>query len=77
MKRGVLNYSMTWNQCDEKHEELYFTKVSMIKAYTEMITRHWDRPFHDDGVSSLTLWEIRKTGDPKNITGEVNNFLYH
>ena len=75
MKRGVLNYSMTWEQDGEKREELFFNKMSAIKTYIDTLTRNWGRPFHDDGISELRLLEIYKSGKVEDITWKVNSFL--
>lgn len=75
MKRGVLNYSMTWRQDGEKREELFFNKMSAIKTYIDMLTRNWGRPYHDDGISELCLLEIYNSGRIEDITGKVNRFL--
>ena len=77
MKRGVLNYSLTWRQDGEKFEELFFNKMSAVKTYIDTITRNWDRPFHDDGISELRLFEICESGKVEDITGKVNKFLYN
>lgn len=77
MKRGVLNYSMTWKQNGEKCEELFFNKMSAIRAYIGTITRNWERPYHDDGISELRLLEIYNSGRIEDITGKVNSFLEH
>lgn len=77
MKRGVLNYSITWRENGEKREELYFGKIHAVKAYLDMLTRHWGRPFHDDGISELKFLEIYKSGKVEDITEKVNKFLYN
>ena len=75
MKRGVLNYSMTWMQDGEKREELHFSKIRALKAYMDILTRFWDTPYSHDNISSLRLWEIYKSGRIEDITGDVNRFL--
>lgn len=75
MKRGVLNYSITWRENGERREELFFNKMSAVKTYIDIITRNWDRPFHDDGISGLRLLEICKSGKVEDITSRVNSFL--
>lgn len=71
MKRGVLNYSITWKENGEKREELYFSKLSTIAAYIDML-RAADR-----NISSLRIWEVyRNISKPaEDITGRVNRFL--
>lgn len=76
MKRGVLNYSMTWEQDGKKCEELYCLKMSALKAYMDILTRFWGTPYSRDSISSLRLWEIYKSGKVEDITGKVNKFLY-
>lgn len=68
MKRGVLNYSMTWEQDGEKHEEIFPCKLSAIKAYL-------NKPCSHDNISSLRLWETYKSGKVEDITWKVNSFL--
>ena len=68
MKKGVLNYSMTWEQDGEKREELYCLKMSALKAYLNKLCSC-------DNISSLRLWEIYKSGRIENITWKVNSFL--
>lgn len=68
MKRGVLNYSMTWKQDGEKREEIFPCKLSAIKAYLNKL-------YSCDNISSLRLWEIYKSGRIENITWKVNSFL--
>lgn len=75
MKRGVLNYSMTWEQNGEKREELFFNKMSTLKAYIDILTGSWNKPYSCDNVSSLRLWEIYKSGKVEDITWKVNSFL--
>ena len=75
MKKGVLNYSMTWEQDGEKREELYCLKMSALKAYMDILTRSWDAPYSHDNISSLRLWEIYKSGKVEDITSRVNSFL--
>lgn len=77
MKRGILSYSITWNQNGEKHEEILFSKLSVIKAYVDMLTRHWNTAYHNDGISALRLWDIRRNGTTEDITEKVNKFLYN
>lgn len=77
MKKGVMNYCMTWKQDDTNHEEIFFSKLSMIKAYVDMLTRNWNTGYQDDGISSLTLLEMHRDGTSKNITGKVNDFLHN
>lgn len=77
MKRGVLNYSITWCENGERREELHCGKIDAVKAYLDMIIRHWDRPFRDDGISELKCLEIYKSGKVEDITQKVNKFLYN
>lgn len=72
MKKGVLNYSMTWSQSGENHEEIYFRKLDLIAAYTQMLTQ--DNLIGK--ISALRLLEIPRADKPaKDITGSVNRFL--
>lgn len=77
MKRGVLNYSMTWNQDGEKREEIFPGKLPAIKAYVDILTKPRNKPYSFDNISSLRLWEIYKSGRIENITWKVNSFLEH
>lgn len=71
MKKGVLNYSLTWKENGEKREELYFTKFETVAAYIDML-RAANR-----NISSLRIWEVyRNISKPaEDITGRVNRFL--
>lgn len=75
MKRGVLNYSMTWKQNGEKREEIFPGKLCAIKAYVDILTGSWSKPYSCDNVSLLRLWENYKSGRIEDITWKVNSFL--
>lgn len=72
MKRGILNYSITWKENGEKREELYCSKLYTIAAYIDML-RAANR-----NISELRIWEIYRsiTKPAEDITGRVNRFLY-
>ena len=80
MKKGVMNYSITWNQDGEKHEEIYFTKLATIKNYIDLIFADLDMRLNgkNAGISSLKVWEIytEPTTPAKDITGKINAFIY-
>jgi hypothetical protein len=78
VKRGLLNYSVSWNEDGRKHEECYFSKLSAIRAYINMIYRDRDDRIEGkkSGISSLSVVEIYNTGHAENITGKINRFLY-
>ena len=71
MKKGVLNYSITWKENGEKREELYFTKFETVAAYIDILREA------NQNISELRIWEIyRSTTKPaEDITGRVNRFL--
>ena len=71
MKRGVLNYSITWKENGEKREALYCSKPYTIAAYIDML-RAANR-----NISELRIWEIYKstTKPAEDITSRVNRFL--
>ena len=80
MKKGVLNYSITWNQDGEKHEEIIFTKISTVQRYIDILFSDVDTRLSgkSSGISSLTVWEIyttTPTKPAKNITSAINRFL--
>ena len=72
MKRGVLNYSITWNENDRQNENIYFSKFETIAAYIDLL-RQPERQ-----ISSLTVYEIPRdfTKPAENITGRINKFIY-
>lgn len=80
MKKGVMNYSITWNQDGEKHEEIYFTKLATIKNYIDLIFVDLEKRLNGKsaGISSLKVWEIytEPTTPAKDITGKINAFIY-
>ena len=71
MKKGVLNYSITWQEDGEKREELYCSKLYTIAAYIDML-RAANR-----NISELRIWEIYKSiaKPAEDITSRVNRFL--
>lgn len=70
MKKGVLNYSITWKENGEQREEIIFTKFDTIAAYIDIL-KHPDR-----NISSLRIWEVYKNMKPaEDITGRINRFL--
>ena len=71
MKKGVLNYSITWKEGDQHREELYFTKFETVAAYIDIL-RECNR-----NISSLRIWEVyRNISKPaEDITGRINLFL--
>lgn len=71
MKKGVLNYSITWKENGEKREELYFTKFETVAAYIDILREA------NQNISSLRIWEVyRNISKPaEDITGRVNRFL--
>ena len=80
MKKGVLNYSITWNQDGEKHEEVIFTKIATVQRYIDLLFSDRDSRLSGkrSGISSLTVWEIyttTPTKPAKDITGIINRFL--
>lgn len=72
MKRGVLNYSITWKENGEKREELYFTKFATVAAYIDILREA------NHNISGLRIWEVyQNINKPaEDITGRVNRFLY-
>lgn len=69
MKRGIMNYSLTWMENGNKREEIYFSKKSAVEAYLALFSPQRD-------ISSLKFWECYTTMKPaKDITTAVNRFL--
>lgn len=71
MKKGVLNYSVTYiENGSEKNEIICFTKQFAIKQYIDLIYSNKD-------IALLSVWEHYKSpGRPsENITGKINKFL--
>ena len=79
MKKGVMNYSITWNQDGKKHENIYFTKMDAVRNYLNIMVCDLDRRLEGDsaGISFLRIWEIYTdpTKQPEDITGRINKFL--
>ena len=79
MKKGVLNYSITWNQDGEKHEEIYFTKMDTVRRYLNIMVYDLDQRLDGNStcINSLRVWEIytAPTKQPEDITGRINKFL--
>ena len=73
MKKGVLNYSLTWMEDGEKHEEIHFTKMEAVKSYLNFLCGE----SRNRNISSLTFWECYTTFEKpaKNITSAINKFL--
>lgn len=71
MKRGVINYSVTWQEDGSEHEEIYFSKFNAVARYMEIIMEC------NYYVSCLRIWEIyRSLNRPMaDITDRVNRFL--
>ena len=73
MKKGVMNYSLTWMENDEEHEQLFCTKAGAIRAYIVLMYAHIEE---GRNISSLKFWECYTTMKPaKDITTAVNRFL--
>lgn len=86
MKKGVLNYSITWTEDGMQHEELHFTKRDTIKRYIDILDAELvARIIRDDriksrktsGISSLRVWEIYANPEKpaQDITSRINRFL--
>lgn len=79
MKKGVLNYSITWNQDGQKREELCFNKKDTVYRYLDILFSDMDDRLTGKGshISSLRILEIytNPTKQPEDITGKVNKFL--
>ena len=80
MKKGLLNYSITWKEDGANREECYFTKRSTVKRYIDLLDSDRDARLsgkHIAGISSLTVWEIYSRPDKpaQDITGAINKFL--
>ena len=86
MKRGVLNYSITWTEDGTQREELHFTKRDTVKRYIDILdAERVARIIRDDriksrktsGISSLRVWEIYTNPEKPapDITGKINRFL--
>lgn len=74
MKKGVLNYSITWQEDGEKREKLYFTKFATVAAYIDILR---ECRTTKTNISSLRIWEVyQNINKPaEDITGRVNRFL--
>lgn len=72
MKRGVLNYSVKWNENGRQNENIYFSKFETVAAYIDLL-RQPERK-----ISVLTVYEIPRdfTKPAENITGRINKFIY-
>lgn len=70
MKKGILNYSLTWIEYGNDQEMIFFSKKEAVKTYVDLLSSHRN-------ISSLKFWECYATTKPaKDITTAVNKFLY-
>ena len=70
MKKGVLNYSITWTEDGIFHEEVFYTKLETVREYLNMLSQT------GRGISSLKVWERPKAFIPdRDITSRINEFL--
>ena len=69
MKKGVMNYSLTWMEYGNNQEAIIFSKKEAVKMYIDLLSSHGN-------ISSLKFWECYTTMKPaKDITTAVNRFL--
>ena len=73
MKKGVLNYSITWQEDGERREKLHFTKFETVAAYIDILRECRTKT----NISSLRIWEVyQNINKPaEDITSRVNRFL--
>lgn len=61
MKKGVLNYSITWNADGGRFEEVILTKRAAIKKYISILDHCQEARLSGQqapGISELRVWEI-------------------
>ena len=69
MKKGVLNYSITWVEYGNDQEMIFFSKKEAVKTYVDLLSANRN-------ISNLKFWECYATTKPtKDITTAVNRFL--
>lgn len=72
MKKGVMNYSITWNESGRKNEKIFFTKFETISEYITILKSC------NTAISELKIWEIYRSLKPaEDITSRINQFLYN
>lgn len=70
MKKGILNYSITWVEYGNDQEMIFFSKKEAVKTYVDLLSANRN-------ISNLKFWECYTTTKPaKDITTAVNRFLY-
>lgn len=69
--KTILNYGITYNEGNTKHDIQMFTKQTLIFEYLKILNSP------DKDISSLTCyqWEGKKNPTYKDITGSINDFL--
>lgn len=73
MARKILNYCVTYTYNGEDLQEIYFSKLSAVNAYTDIILRGYEP---EKAISDLKIWEIYAADIPaSDITDKVNRFL--
>lgn len=82
MKKGVLNYSITWNADGGKFENVILTKRAAIKRYISILDNCQEARLSGrqaPGISALRVWEIYTNPEKpaQDITGRINRFLEH
>lgn len=70
MKKGVLNYSVTWKKSGCNFERICFRKSNAVYEYLDIM-----RDSAILGISELKILEIKKDGTANDITEDVNKFL--
>lgn len=76
MKKGVLNYSITFKADGGKFEEVILTKRDTIKRYI-FILDYAAKAGEYNGISELRVWEIYTNPEKpaQDITSRINRFL--
>lgn len=69
--KAILNYCIAYHENGKDHDEIYFSKLSLVKAYIDLLGSRRD-------ISSLKCyqWEGKKNPTRKDITSAINLFLY-
>lgn len=83
MKKGVINYSITYKKQDKSGnykqiEEVYFLKKTALLRYLNILDGENVFPhFGENSICELKIWEIYRsnTKPAENITAKVNKFL--
>lgn len=68
-----LNYCVVWKENNQNREEIIFSKATAVVRYVELMHLPYEGK---NMISELSVLAIYKDGSKKDITSNINKFLY-